>query len=408
MGVRFPARGGPSVSPFRRQNEHRGGRSDPDQGPGDRGQGLRGRTALSTSEAVLVVAADGRHSTKRSGGLIPRDMGYLIDVLWMRLPRHPDDPNLPLGRIDAGQMLVMLERGDYFQCAYVVPKGRYDAIRAEGLPAFRDRIAAIAPTMRDRVQALGDWDDIKLLTVAVDRLETWWKPGLLFVGDSAHAMSPIGGVGVNIAVQDAVAAANILAGPLRRGRPSDAVLARIQRRREGPVRSMQSIQLTIQNRVLAPVLIGGAALKIPWPVKLLDRFALLRRLPARIVGMATWNMYGWPSGVSFALPPVRPSPCCLGHRIGVGPTVPNLVRSIRVADTLTARVGARDWSGSCKPDRAAPRPPRCPCALRRDLTVGVIRVHVDDCVIHAEWISTVMVLPNIGGLRGRRRRRPDG
>jgi len=235
--------------------------------------------------AKLVVAADGRTSTLRDkAGLTPRAFGTPIDVLWMRLPRRAGDENLPLGRMDAGHMLVMIPRGDYFQCAFVVPKGGYDAIRDKGLPAFRAQIAQAAPMMADRVEQLASWDEIKLLTVTVDRLEQWWTPGLAFIGDAAHAMSPVGGVGINFAIADAVAAANILAEPLIADRVTDAVLGGIQRRREGPVRLMQAIQTAIQNRVLAPVLKADRPLTVPWPLKLLDRFAWLRRLPALAVG----------------------------------------------------------------------------------------------------------------------------
>ena len=239
-----------------------------------------------TIKADLVIAADGRSSTLRAqAGFEVRDLGALIDVLWMRLPRRPEDANAALGNIGAGFVFVTIERGDYFQCAYVVPKGGYEPIRAKGIEAFRARIAQIAPFMADRVQALKDWDDVKLLSVSVDRLEQWWKPGLLCIGDAAHAMSPIGGVGINLAIQDAVAAANLLSGPLSRGRPADADLAAVQARRLGPVRAMQAIQVLLQNRVLSPALKTDRPFKAPWIVKLLDRVPLLRRIPARVVGL---------------------------------------------------------------------------------------------------------------------------
>ena len=236
--------------------------------------------------ADLVIAADGRSSALRAlAGLRVRDLGAPIDVLWMRLPRLPDDRNVPLGRIGAGYIFVMIERGDYFQCAFVVRKGGYAAVKAKGLQAFRDRIRAIAPFLGDRVDTLRDWEDVKLLTVTVDRLEQWWRPGLLCIGDAAHAMSPIGGIGINLAVQDAVAAANILSGPLKRGAVTDADLARVQKRRLWPVSMIQSLQLTIQDRVLGPALNRDQPIKLPLAIKLLDRFAWLRRLPARVVGM---------------------------------------------------------------------------------------------------------------------------
>lgn len=237
-------------------------------------------------EAELVIAADGRHSTLRErAGLTVRDLGAPIDVLWMRLPRHPGDGNAPLGNIGAGYVFVMIERGDYFQCGYVVPKGGYDAVRARGLDALKAHIAEMAPLMAGRTGALKSWDDVKLLSVTVDRLDRWWKPGLLCIGDAAHAMSPIGGVGINLAIQDAVAAANLLAGPLARGAPSDAELAAVQARRLEPVRRMQALQLFIQNRILSPALNSDKPLKPPAIVKLFDWIPALRRIPARVIGM---------------------------------------------------------------------------------------------------------------------------
>ena len=239
-----------------------------------------------TIEADLVIAADGRSSTLRErAGFTVHDLGAPIDVLWMRLPRHSEDTNAALGNIGAGYVFVTIERGDYFQCAYVVPKGGYEPIRAGGIEAFRERIATIAPMMRGRMQALKDWDDVKLLSVSVDRLEQWWKSGLLCIGDAAHAMSPIGGVGINLAIQDAVAAANLLAGPLSRGKPSDADLAAVQARRLGPVRAMQALQVMVQNRVLSPALNTDKPFKAPWIARLFDKIPLLRRIPARIVGL---------------------------------------------------------------------------------------------------------------------------
>jgi 2-polyprenyl-6-methoxyphenol hydroxylase-like FAD-dependent oxidoreductase len=239
-----------------------------------------------TIEADLVIAADGRCSILREQAeLTVRDLGAPIDVLWMRLPRQADDPPTPLGNLGAGYVFVMIDRRDYFQCAYVVPKGGYEALRARGLDALRAHIAQIAPLMRDRVATLKDWDDIKLLSVSVDRLEQWWKPGLLCIGDAAHAMSPIGGVGINLAIADAVAAANILAGPLSRGRPADDDLAQVQARRLGPVRAMQAVQVFVQNRVLGPVLTSNQPLRLPWIARVFDKVAWLRRLPALVVGL---------------------------------------------------------------------------------------------------------------------------
>jgi 2-polyprenyl-6-methoxyphenol hydroxylase-like FAD-dependent oxidoreductase len=182
-------------------------------------------------------------------------------------------------------MFVTLNRGDYWQCAFVIRKGGYDAVRARGLDAFRAEIVRLAPYLADRVQELKDWDDIKLLTVAVDRLTQWWRPGLLCIGDAAHAMSPIGGVGVNLAVQDAVAAANILAVPLREGRLTTGDLAAVQRRRTFPMKVIQGMQIGVQSRLLDPLLDSDKPITAPWAMRLFNLFPFLRRIPARIVGI---------------------------------------------------------------------------------------------------------------------------
>ncbi|HEY2906108.1 MAG TPA: FAD-dependent oxidoreductase [Vicinamibacterales bacterium] len=235
--------------------------------------------------ADLVIGADGRHSIVRDrAGLAVRTFGSPIDVLWMRLSKRSTDETMTLGRINAGQVFVTLDRGDYWQCALVIPKGGIDEVKARGVPALRDRIVSVAPFFRDRVAELQTWDDIKLLTVVVDRLERWSRGGLLCLGDAAHAMSPIGGVGINIAIQDAVAAANMLAEPLRQNTVSIENLRAVQRRREWPARATQQLQLFIQNRFVSRVIAGNAT-AVPWPVKLLQRFPVLQRLPARFVGM---------------------------------------------------------------------------------------------------------------------------
>jgi 2-polyprenyl-6-methoxyphenol hydroxylase-like FAD-dependent oxidoreductase len=203
----------------------------------------------------------------------------------MRLSKRPGDPRDTAGRIDRGRMLVTLDRGDYWQCAFVIRKDGFAAVRVRGLDKFREDIVAIAPFLRDRVEELRDWDDVKLLTVAVDRLERWGRPGLLCIGDSAHALSPIGGVGINLAVQDAVAAANILAAPLRDGKLTDSHLAAVQRRRILPTRLTQAMQVAIQQRVIDPVLRSDAPLTAPWPVRLFNMVPMLARIPARLIGM---------------------------------------------------------------------------------------------------------------------------
>jgi 2-polyprenyl-6-methoxyphenol hydroxylase-like FAD-dependent oxidoreductase len=236
--------------------------------------------------ADLVVGADGRHSTVRErAGLPIRDIGAPIDVFWLRLSRRPTDPNQPAGRFDRGRILVMINRSDYWQCGFVIPKGSADRIRQAGMPAFRATIAAIAPFVADRVEELRDWDDVKLLTVRIDRLRSWYRPGLLCIGDAAHAMSPVGGVGINLAIQDAVAAANLLVHPLRARRVPVGVLRRIQLRRELPTRLTQWLQVQVQNRVIRPVLGSRSTLALPVPLRLVRRFPILRRIPARLIGM---------------------------------------------------------------------------------------------------------------------------
>jgi len=255
---------------------------------GGRVTGLRAETPQGglTVHADLVVGADGRHSIVREkAGLEITNLGAPMDVLWMRLSRRSGDPGQTLGRVDTGRIFVMLNREDYWQCAYVIPKGGFDQIRQSGLALFRDEIVRLAPYLRDRVGELTDWLDIKLLTVAVDRLRVWHRPGLLCIGDAAHAMSPIGGVGINLAIQDAVAAANILAPRLCQGAPSDEDLRAVQRRREFPTRATQQLQLFIQNRVIGRVLESTERLSPPLALRLLDQWALLRRIPARLVGL---------------------------------------------------------------------------------------------------------------------------
>jgi 2-polyprenyl-6-methoxyphenol hydroxylase-like FAD-dependent oxidoreductase len=224
--------------------------------------------------AKLVIGADGRHSVVRErAGFLAVNRGAPIDVLWMRLSRRPDDPRETAGRFNYGRVLVLLDRGDYWQCAFVIHKDGYDAVRSRGLAALQDDIVRVAPFLRDRMQELRDWDDVKLLTVAVDRLERWWRPGLLCIGDSAHAMSPIGGV------------ANILAQPLRDGSLSDQHLQAVQRRRMLPTQLMQGLQVTIQRRILDPIIGSDQPFAAPRSVQLFNRFPPLRRIPARVIGM---------------------------------------------------------------------------------------------------------------------------
>ena len=239
-----------------------------------------------TIRAHLVVGCDGRHSTMREkAGLKSEQYGAPMDVLWFHISRKDSDSTETFGHIEAGKLMVMLDRGDYWQCAYVIPKGGIERVWSEGLEAFHERIVEMSPFLSDRVGELKSWEDVKLLSVTVDRLRKWWRPGLICIGDSAHAMSPIGGVGINIAVQDAVAAANRLAGPLRAGAVRNDDLQAVQDRRMLPVRFTQWLQLTIQQRIVSRVLETQERPKPPLFFKLFGVFPILRRLPARLIGV---------------------------------------------------------------------------------------------------------------------------
>ena len=218
----------------------------------------------------LTVAADGRSSRLREAAQLKvRDLGAPIDVLWFRLTRLPSDTDETQGRFDAGRIFIMLNRGDYWQCAYVVPKGAYGTVKAEGLRAFQDKVGGLLPFEGERAAELASWDQVKLLSVQVNRLERWWRPGLLCIGDAAHAMSPVGGVGVNMAVQDAVAAANHLAEPLRRNALGEEHLRAVQRRRRWPTRVIQSLQVAVQNRVLLATLQSTAPVAAPRALRII-------------------------------------------------------------------------------------------------------------------------------------------
>ena len=237
--------------------------------------------------AGLTIAADGRHSTLRDkSGLKVLDQGAPFDVLWLRLPVLPGDPADLIGKVKDGQLFVMIYRTEYWQCAYVIPKGGFDQIRAEGLTRFRTRLKTIAGFAAGRVdEAVRDFDQVKLLTVTVDRLEKWARPGLVCIGDAAHAMSPIGGVGINLAIQDAVAAANLLGPVLQRRVPRFADLRRVQARRAFPTRVIQAFQVAAQNFMLAPTLASMQTPKPPFLVRLLNGWPWLRQFPARFIGM---------------------------------------------------------------------------------------------------------------------------
>jgi len=235
--------------------------------------------------ADLVVGADGRSSTVRArAGLEVLESGVPIDVLWLRLPRVTSDPLQSLGNFRNGRMMVMLDRGDYWQCAVIIPKGGYDKIRQDGLPAFQDYMLKIVPFLGERVRKLITWDDVKLLTVQINRLREWARPGLLCIGDAAHAMSPAGGVGINLALQDAVATSNLLAEKLRAGTASLENLHSVQQRRELPTRLIQAIQVFIHRRISGGPP-GEIADGLPLPAKIIKSLPFLTRISARVVGV---------------------------------------------------------------------------------------------------------------------------
>jgi 2-polyprenyl-6-methoxyphenol hydroxylase-like FAD-dependent oxidoreductase len=250
--------------------------------------GVRATTPQGQLEirAGLVVGADGRHSVvRKAAGLKVVDFGAPMDVMWMRLSRRPHDPGQTFGHIDRGRILVLLNRETYWQAAFVIAKGEAGRIRERGLAGFREEVGRLEPFLRSRLEELRDWQDVSVLTVTVDRLERWSRPGLLSIGDAAHAMSPIGGVGINLAIQDAVAASNILGPILVNRAPSESELHKVQRRRNFPTRATQRLQLTIQNNIIRRVLGSADSLTLPWPLRLLRRWPFLRRLPARIIGV---------------------------------------------------------------------------------------------------------------------------
>jgi 2-polyprenyl-6-methoxyphenol hydroxylase-like FAD-dependent oxidoreductase len=254
----------------------------------DRIAGVRVRSGEEELEvrAELVVGADGRHSMVRArAGLTVDVLGAPIDVLWFRLSATAHDPQQSFGYMDDGKVLVQLDRGNYWQCGFLVEKGGFDRIKARGLDALREDIAKLSPEVAASVGELVSWDQIKVLSVAIDRLRTWYREGLLMIGDAAHAMSPIGGVGINLAIQDAIAAANILAPAFAQGAPKLTDLARLQKRRELPTRMTQRLQVLMQDHLLVPALRTRGHFTAPWPIRLFNRLPLLQRAPARFIGM---------------------------------------------------------------------------------------------------------------------------
>ncbi|MBR0753881.1 FAD-dependent oxidoreductase [Bradyrhizobium jicamae] len=238
-------------------------------------------------EADLTVACDGRHSTVRErAGLEVEEIGAPMDVLWFRAGRRPNETENVFARVDPGKMMVTFDRGDYWQCAYVIAKGQYEAVKARGLPALLDDVVRMAPVLKSGIAEVKSWDDVKLLTVAINRLPRWTRPGLLCIGDAAHAMSPVGGVGVNLAVQDAVATANLLAAKLAKGCPSEEELDAVRKRREFPVRLTQRVQVIAQNNIITMALKGGnQPLTVPLPLRLVTAIPWLQGLTARFIGL---------------------------------------------------------------------------------------------------------------------------
>jgi 2-polyprenyl-6-methoxyphenol hydroxylase-like FAD-dependent oxidoreductase len=270
---------------------------------GERVAGVRASTPDGPLEvrATLTVAADGRGSVVRDrAGLDVIDVGAPMDVLWMRVSKRDDDPHDTFGYVRDGRILALIDRGDYWQSAYVIPKGTIAGLRDRGLPAFRAQLAETVPFLADRLEEIATWEDVRLLTVRVDRLRRWYRDGLLCLGDAAHAMSPIGGVGINLAIQDAVAAANALAPGLRAGHVGVATLRRVQRRREFAARVTQTLQVLIGRHVIGRVLHTGNSRVLRAVPALVERLPFLTRIPARLVGLGVR-----PEHVSASLQPPR-------------------------------------------------------------------------------------------------------
>jgi 2-polyprenyl-6-methoxyphenol hydroxylase-like FAD-dependent oxidoreductase len=251
--------------------------------------GVRAKTpdGIVDIEADLTIACDGRHSTVRErAGLEVEEIGAPMDVLWFRVGRKADESENLFARVERGKMMITFDRGDYWQCAYVIAKGQYDAVKARGLQALRDDVVCMAPILKSGIADVKSFDDLKLLTVAINRLTRWTRPGLLLIGDAAHAMSPVGGVGVNLAVQDAVATANLLADKMQHGCPSEDELDAVRRRREFPVKMTQRMQMIVQNNIISGALQGGdRPLKVPLIVRLITALPWLQGIPARLLAL---------------------------------------------------------------------------------------------------------------------------
>jgi 2-polyprenyl-6-methoxyphenol hydroxylase-like FAD-dependent oxidoreductase len=236
--------------------------------------------------AALVAGTDGRHSTIRErAGFEVDNLGAPMDVLWMGISKRPGDPVQALGTVNDGRLIVMIDRNTYWQCAYIIPKGTFESVKAAGLEAFQEGMVRVVPALRGRVNEIDDWSKVSLLEVRVDRVRRWHRTGLLCIGDAAHAMSPIGGIGINLAIQDAVATANLCAGPLRVGDATDELLAAVQERRAFPTRVTQGFQVFAQDHAIDPLLRGAQVTRPPLVARLLEEFRYLRRFPARLIGI---------------------------------------------------------------------------------------------------------------------------
>lgn len=251
--------------------------------------GVRAKTpdGVVDIEADLTIACDGRHSTVRErAGLGVEEIGAPMDVLWFRAGRKADETESVFARVEPGKMMITFDRGDYWQCAYVIAKGQHEAVKARGLQALLDDVVRMAPILRSGIADVKSFDDVKLLTVAINRLTRWTRPGLLCIGDAAHAMSPVGGVGVNLAVQDAVATANLLADKMQHGCPSDNDLDAVRRRREFPVKMTQRMQVIVQNKIISSALQErDRPLKVPLIVRLITALPWLQGIPARLLAL---------------------------------------------------------------------------------------------------------------------------
>ncbi|MHC4054586.1 FAD-dependent oxidoreductase [Bradyrhizobium sp. 25ACV] len=251
--------------------------------------GVRAKTpdGIIDIEADLTIACDGRHSTVRErAGLVVEEIGAPMDVLWFRAGRKADETESVFARVEPGKMMITFDRGDYWQCAYVIAKGQHEAVKARGLQALLDDVVRMAPILKAGIADVKSFDDVKLLTVAINRMARWTRPGLLCIGDAAHAMSPVGGVGVNLAVQDAVATANLLADKMQHGCPSESDLDAVRRRREFPVKMTQRMQVIVQNKIISGALQGSdRPLKVPLIVRLITALPWLQGIPARLLAL---------------------------------------------------------------------------------------------------------------------------